>query len=64
MLVPHRRDLASQGKARGRICGFWDGVHELLHSDEAFGVATAQVFQMNAGKGVGILLAPKALVKR
>ena len=62
--MPRRHDLASQGKARGRIGGFWDGVHELLHSDEVLRVATAQVFQMNAGKGVGILLASKVLVKR
>ena len=61
--MPCRGDLASKGKARGRVGGFRDGVYELLHSDEVLLVATAQVFQVNAGKGVGILLAPKALVK-
>ena len=54
-------DLASQGEARGKIRGLGNGVHELLHSDEVFRVATTQVFQMDAGKRVGILLAAKAL---
>ena len=61
--MPCRGDLASEGKARGRVSGLRDGVYELLYSDEVLLVATAQVFQMDAGKGLGILLTPKALVK-
>ena len=61
--MPCRGDLTSECKARGRVSGLRNGVDELLHSDEVFLFATAQVFQVDAGKGVGIFLTPKALVE-
>ena len=41
-------DLASECKARGGVSGLWDGVDELLHSDEVLLFATVQVFQVDA----------------
>ena len=61
--MPHGRDLTSQGEARGRIQRLGYGIHELLHSEEVLHFAIVQVFQMDAGEGVGVLLGSKTLVE-
>ena len=62
-LTPSGCDLTSQGEARGRIQHLGYGVHELLHCDEVLHFTVVQVFQMDAGEGVGVLLASKTLVE-
>ena len=62
-LMPSGCGLTLQGEARGRIQRLGYGVHELLHSDEVLHFAIVQVFQMDTGEGVGVLLGPKTLVE-
>ena len=62
--MPRGNNLTSQGEARGRVHRFWQSVHDQLHSDKVLSVTTVEVFEMDAGEGVGVLLTSQTLVKR
>ena len=61
MLLSWKGNLTSEGKAGGRVSGFWQGVDQLLDGDEVLLFAGLQVLQVETRKRVGILLTSKAL---
>ena len=55
-------DLSSERKTRGRVKRLGQGIDELLDCHQVLLVATVEVLQKDARKGVRVFLTSKALI--